>query len=268
MALSMRPTHLHLPARGATSISPEVQETFRKKREEFTVTPHCSECTGCGRPYIQVEKLRNWLKEKCPKDTDQTWADMCLDVANQGHHAGSLSLSDINAAGRECLLVFSILCKIGAPYLIQDFQRWGLTDTKLPITLLDLENELKSGSIDNATHLAKKFDESQWAFCPPRFDWSSTFACKKPTILPICRRGILSNKGGTALLWQIAVQEEFVGSSLREKSAKSKFTDTEFGIVSQDAGHSIRGLTDCWQVLSIRDQDLPRRPCRILPGGT
>lgn len=263
--MSMRPTLLQKPAHGLKLTSSEVQETFRKKREEFTVTPHCSECTGCGRPYIQVEKLRDWLKEK---HTDRTWADMCLDEVNQGHNAGSLSLSDINAPGRECLLVFSILCKIGASYLIQHFQRWGLTDTKLPITLLNLENELKSGSIDNATHLAKKFDESQWAFCPTKFDWSSTFACKKPTILPICRRGILSNKGGTALLWQIAVQEEFVGSSLRARSAKSKFTDSEFGTVSQDAGHSTGIVTDCWQVLSIRAQDLSRRPCRILQGGT
>lgn len=209
-----------------------MQKKFREKREELTVIPHCSECAGCGRPYIQVEKLRNWLKEKWSKNTDISWADLCLEASNQGNYAGSLTLSDINAPGRECLLVFSILCEIGAPGLIREFQRQGLTDTKLPITLLELETDLSQLSIDNASFLAEKFDERQWAFCPAKFDWSSPFACKKPTVLPICKRGILSNKGGTALLWQIAVQEEFVAPNLRRISARSQFDDPDFGIVS------------------------------------
>jgi hypothetical protein len=179
-----------------------------------------------------VEKLRNWLKEKYSKKTDTTWADLCLEAANQGQNAGSFSLSDIDAPGRVYLLVFSILYDIGEPSLIQIFQRSGLRDTKLPITLWELENKLKQALVPNATLVAGKFNERQWAFCPARFDWSSTFNCEKSTILPICRRGILTKKGGTALLWQIAVQEEFVGPSLRTKSSKSKFTDREFGIVS------------------------------------
>lgn len=247
--------------------SSEVQRKFREKREELTVIPHCSECTGCGRPYMQVEKLRNWLKESCSEHTDISWADLCLEAAKQGHNAGSLSLGDINAPDRPCLLVFSILCDIGTPSLIQEFQRRGLTDTKLPISLSDLEHELNHLPIDNAALLAKRFDDRKWAFCPVRFDWSSTFACKKSTVLPICRRGILSTKGGTALLWQIAVQEEFVGPSLRSISAKSKFNDTEFGPVSQNSGHhSVDQLTEYCEVLSVRAQDLSRWQSRILQG--
>ncbi|KIW73675.1 hypothetical protein PV04_01773 [Phialophora macrospora] len=227
------PTPLQKLGQGPKCPPPNMQTEFDKKVEEFTVIPQCNECSGCGRNYIQVEKLRNWLKEKYSKRPDTTRADLCLEAAMQGHNAGSLSLSDINAPDRECLLVFSILYAIGEPHLIQDFQRWGLTDSKLPISLLELEDELKQGSIPEADRLAKRFDQRQWAFCPARFDWSSTFACKKPTILPICRRGILSKKGGTALLWQIAVQEEFVGPKLRAVSARSKFPDPAFGICYQ-----------------------------------
>lgn len=256
MASILRPGQLLKPAHGPRYTPNDVESTFRHRLGQFTVKPRCSECTGCGRPYVQVEKLRIWLKEKCSKKTDTTWADLCLEAANHGHNAGYLSLSDINAPGRECLLVFSILYDIGAPSLIQDFQRWGLTDTKLPISLLDLENGLKAGSIDDATRLAQNFDERQWAFCPPRFDWSSQSRHKKPTVLPICRRGILSPKGGTAFVWQIAVQEEFVGPSLRAMSVKSRFTDSEFGIVSHSPSRADGCLANYCQVLSIRPENI------------
>ncbi|KAK5062484.1 hypothetical protein LTR84_004556 [Exophiala bonariae] len=233
MALSARPTHLQKPTHSPRYTASEVAKIFHDKIKELTVTPHCSKCAGCGRPYIQVEELRTWLKEKWSTHIDRSWADLCLEASNQGNKAGSLSLSDIDAPGSGCLLVFSILHDIGAPSLIRKFQRQGLIDRKLPINLSELENELSQLGIDNATILAGKFDERQWAFCPATFDLSSTIACKRTTVLPICRREILSTKGGTALLWQIAVQEEFIGPSLREQSAKSKFKDPKFGTCYQ-----------------------------------
>lgn len=215
--------------------SKSTRQIFKAKLTELTVDPQCHECPGCGSPYIQVERFQTWLKEKCSKRSETTWADQCLDAANQ-EDAGSLSLSDINAKGSECLLVFSILYDIGAPEQIQYFQRKMLTDSKLPISLLTLQNELEQragqGTSRPEADLARRFNERQWAFCPARFDWSSSFDCKKRTVLPICKRALLSTKGGTALLWQIAVQEEFVGQLLRTRSANSRFNDIDFGMVS------------------------------------
>lgn len=264
MAANLRPIPYPKPAHGFNLNPAEVERTFRDKVQHFTVTPRCSACSGCGRPYIQVQKLRHWLKEKCSKKPDTTWADQCLEAANKGHNVGSWSLSDINLDGRECLLVFSILYDIGEPGLIKHFRSHDLTDKKLPISLLELETKLK-GSTHDSTLLAQKFDMRQWAFCSYRFDWSSQFNFEKPTILPICRRGILSRSGGTALVWQIAIQEEFVGDSLRKISAKSRFHDNEFGVVGHCSEHGDGRLTNYSPVLSICPQDLSRRPYRVLP---
>ncbi|KAJ9602690.1 hypothetical protein H2200_012884 [Cladophialophora chaetospira] len=262
MVPSSRLNPLPKPAQAPTLSPADVERTFRDRLQHFTVTPVCGECRDCGRRrrYIQVEKLRNWLKEKCPQKPDTTWADQCLEAANQGYNAGSLSLGDINARGRECLLVFSILYDIGEPSLIQYFQMRNLTDTKLPISLLELETELK-GSSPNAAQLAQKFDKRQWAFCPTSFDWSSRFNCKKQEILPICRRAVLSRRGGTALVWQIAVQEEFVGPKLRTLSAKSKFYDEKFGICYQFAlktfrdGHAKFFEEECEAFWALREHN-------------
>ncbi|KAK5456970.1 hypothetical protein LTS15_004750 [Exophiala xenobiotica] len=216
-------------------------DSFSKKLKDLTVNPHCNECGGCGRPYIQVEKLRNWLKEKHPEKTDTTWADLCLGEVKQGHSAGSLSLRDIDAQDRECLLVFSILYDIRESSLTPDFQRWGFTDKRLPITLLELQNELKKSKVD-ASIVAQKFDERQWAFCPTR-------------------RGMLSDKGGNALVWQIGVQEEFVGPTLRTMSAKSKFADPDFGLCYQFVlktfrdGHGHQFKEECDAFWALREHD-------------
>ena len=231
MVPSLSPVHI-LPTHTTDYTPSEIFEIFKEKLQQITIKPECDQCEGCGRSYIQLEKLRHWLKEKSLKRASSTWADLCLQAGSQGYDNGSLSLKDINMPGRESLLVFSILYDMGASGLIEDFQRWEFEDNKLPINVLVLEAKLKEKNSAEATLLAEKFDKRQWTFCPAKFDDSRSFDCEKSRIVPICKRGLLSNKGGTSVLWQIAVQEEFVGEKLRQMSVKMTFTDPTFGVVS------------------------------------
>jgi hypothetical protein len=216
-------------------------------REFKEVLRGCTVEALCRRPYIRVVELIKWLESDAQPGVSRV--EILLDYAYRNRRSPALPLraDDVCKGEESCALVFSILLELDHGEFIDIFENQDLCDKKLPIPLSDLK-DLK----DRGFPYAEEFNKKQWAFCPANFDYHSR-NYHSDRILPICKREQISDKGGTARLWQIAVQEEFVKPNLKEKVPNSKFDDDMFGCVSRVYQQTCRFRGFCLLVHSNTD---------------
>jgi hypothetical protein len=188
----------------------------------------------CGRPYIRVAKLIKWLKSEASPGSRVSQVERLLYAAYHDRIELPISIRQVCRSDNCSLLVFSILLELGYGGLFDRFQRQGIVDKHLPIDLRNLKYLLEPLRLPNATELAGQFDRKQWAYCAVKFDLYLGQDYPKNRIIPICSKEEINTKGGTARLWQIEVQEEFVGQQLREVVSTSSFDSPhdDFGPVS------------------------------------
>ncbi|KAL8732449.1 MAG: hypothetical protein Q9181_003945 [Wetmoreana brouardii] len=103
--------------------------------------------------------------------------------------------------------------------LINAFTVENKSDWQLPLSPDDVERIFQTA---RASHLAPKFIEKQYRFCPAKFGYQRSANWNKDYVIPICRKSPI-NEGGTAHLWLIDVPEEFVEEGLRTESISSRF---------------------------------------------
>jgi hypothetical protein len=195
---------------------------------------------ACGRHYVLVTKLRNWMKSTIDPADDRTQAGRLLAVAYRRRDKPDLpiTLEQLSDGEDRCLLVFCILLELGWGALIDEFFRRDKVDKHLPISLLSLQEMVLTMHIYSPNTLADDFDKLQWKYCPARIELNMGRDFHKNRILPFCKREEINNKGATAQLWQIEVPEEFVGPKLRAvraavKDAKYDDPNDDLGPVSQ-----------------------------------
>lgn len=184
------------------------------------------ECTMeavCGRSYVLVTKLTNWLRSEVRwSGSNTTQAGRLLQAVYRHQNQPGRPINVENFSGVDCcLLVFCILLEVGAGELVHTFQRRGIVDRNLPTDLSSLRHKLND--LPNAEKLAMDFDEVQWRFCPARFELHCGHEHPKNMIIPICRKEKINSKGGTAQVWQIDVQEEFLSPRLKKVVSSSRF---------------------------------------------
>lgn len=210
---------------------------YRAKIKEFTLHG------ACGRPYILISKLTQWLRNKDDFEHNTTPAQRLLKAAYRCHHENEpvpISYDSLKAGGSSCLLVFCILLLLDYGHLVHRFQREGKVDNILPIPLYTLRTILDDYRLgvgmseEVADQLAARFNKKQWRFCPANFETGYPRNFGKDRVLPFCKKQKINSKGGTASLWQVEVPEEFVGPQLRKKVPNSRYkrTNDKVGYVS------------------------------------
>lgn len=204
-----------------------ILEFQKKVRGEWTMK------ATCDRPYVLIEQLRTWMRSKERPDSHDTQAGRLLRAAYcKWINNFQPVLSDQISTGEDCcLLVFSILLELGCGDLIHLFRRWNIVDGTLPRALSTLLASLSKQKTYNAEDIATRFEEEQWRFCPGRFELDRGRDYTAKWVIPICNREPVNNKGETATVSQIMVQEEFVGHKLRVAASSSQFNDPKFGSV-------------------------------------
>ena len=221
---------------------------FRKVLKDYTVPGLYR------REYIRVTLLTKWLESKAtPRDRQ---VDILLEYAYRQSHAPRLPISadDICRDGEKCILVFSILLEIDCGKLIDCFESHDLVDKNLPIPLLRLGEVLGDQKSSRGVLVAEEFNRKQWAFCPAKFDFDRSRQYHQDMVIPICRREKINDKGGTARLWQIEVQEEFVRPRLRAKILHSRYESPVFGPVSTDTPAATLSSTSIFSLLTDSHQ--------------
>ena len=182
---------------------------------------------ACRRSFVFVEELKKWLL-----DPDHTRVGDLLIAAYAGQLLPPPNISGINSIESDCsLLVFSILLSIHHGHLLDIFSR-NINDRDLPTEHAGearIQKFLDREHIPNAEEVARKFAQTKWSFCAPVFDLRTGHDYGTEVVLPIHKRRLMNDKGGTANLWEISVPEEFVSKKLRKAVADSRFLDKELG---------------------------------------
>ena len=195
----------------------------------------CTRQAVCGREYVLVRDLKKWLTDRAEPDGLVTQAGRLLMAAYASHTRFMPVTSTQISTGADCsLLVFSILLKLGVGHLIDQFQKLDFVDNQIPITRYTLQTELSNRThLPNVEKLAIQFDEAQWQFCPAQFDLAVYKEHYEKRVIPICQKRPIG-KGGTAEVWEISVQEHFVGREIQKMAQSSRFNDPNdnFGDVS------------------------------------
>lgn len=225
-------------------------------------------CTiqGCGGgQYVRKHMLRQWW-ESAPYSGARPGDRHIDSILESVYRHVTTVLPPIRADEicrdkNSCAIVFSILLKIGgieAGKYIHEYENNGIFDDLLPVALHDLKTR--------GLPYAEEFNQAQWAFSPPDFYLHRHRIYPAGTILPICMiEPINPGKGGTANLWQIAVQEEFVTPELRKKVKTCRFKHPVFGPVrncSMPLPCSI--FANMLQVLPICAEEVQGGQCSIL----
>lgn len=189
------------------------------------------ECTMkgvCGRDYILVRKLTEWLKSQkgdTSEGENQVARLLYQTYRNNGQPEFPISAEQVCAANNCAILVFSILLDIGYGHLIKDFHRHQIVDNQLPSPFQKLRAAFKSlRSPDVVDLAARKFYNRQWAFSPATFDLHLGQEWAENRVIPICNKEEI-NVGGTAKVYQIEVQEEFVSGQLKEVVSASRYNN-------------------------------------------
>jgi hypothetical protein len=234
----------------------------------------CTETAVCGREYIRVEKLTEWMRSVQP-GSRMTHAERLLYTVYQSEskHSPSPPVSSKALYHHEdgCLLVFSILLELGRGNLVARFRRLGIIDKQLPIDSSTLQNSLKNlkvKELPDPEELADRFNQLQWRFSAVKFNLDMDQEVPDNRVIPIRKMKRINRKGGTAEVWRIDVFEEFVGEDLREAVKSSVFFDNDaqcnvrsLPLLSsrpEPVRGTFNGPTNYRAVLQIRFEILPR----------
>jgi len=208
----------------------------------------CTVQAACGRSYVRTTKLTEWLNGQVGSNSQ---ASLLLGAAyrhrKQPHPP--VSSEEISSGDNCCLLVFSILLELGKGELIDHFQRLSIVDRLLHIDRQTLETKLQAmelapNQLPDVASLAEQFDAIQWRFCPAMFEFRVGLNHPPNKIIPFFKKEKINDKGGTAQLWQVAVQEEFVSDKIRKAVPNSRFHDATDGFGYVSSSPSIKMVFD------------------------
>lgn len=206
------------------------QESYRQTLDDFErELEACKVKAICGRTFLRIKRLAKWLK----KNTGTLlWA------AYSQENRSSLPINERQVQnstfGDGPILVFGVLLELKYGHFIDLFHSVRLAH-RLPHSLYDLETALKAGgdprlTEEDAIELARRFDNAQWRYCPPSFDWLHVQKHLPQHIIPIIRKEAINSKGGTAKVYQIAVLEDYVGKEMAELISFSKYQSEGDGL--------------------------------------
>lgn len=187
----------------------------------------------CGRSYVRILKLTQWLNSKVRSEGwEPTQVRLLLDYAysRRDRPTHPITKEQLCDSKDGCLLIFCILLELDRGDLIDKVWRQDKTDNDLPIDLRALRETFEELDVPDSDKVAADFDKQQWKYCAAKLDLNKGRQYPESKIMPFHRREEINKKGGTAQLWQIEVLEEFVGPSLREAVKESRYDPMDDGL--------------------------------------
>ena len=188
---------------------------------------------ACKRNYILVHRLKAWMNgiELGEKLNN---AGRLLQAVYNNHPRHQFQPVDSSSISRSSV-VFAILLKHDLGDLVHHFLKANITDDVLrtPSPPYQTLQHFLRDEKEYARKLTEIFDKDRWAFCPVeiRPEMDQTYLYDKQ-IVPFCKRQTINEKGGTAQVFQVLLQEDFVSDDLRETMDHSRVEDEDFGTVS------------------------------------
>ena len=209
-----------------------ILQTFKEK-----LNKEWKQKAACGRTYVLTDTLTAWMMKLEIPELMTNAARLLRAVYANDHRQMFQEMTShrISNGDNCCLLVFSMLLELGYGDLIDIFQKVGIVDKSLASSDYhygQLRHEFKRYHIPNIGKIIDDVEKNKWSFCPaPIWPYAQKIFDGGRWVLPFCKRERINEKGGTADLWQVLVQEEFVPPNLRATISGSKLRDKTFGWV-------------------------------------
>lgn len=231
----------------ATPMSAKISDIFNHKLQNEWKLKAC-----CGREYYLTGEIVKWMRRN---DTNMQTinAGLLIAEAYEGNYVHYPSSATIANGEDRCLVVFAILLELRYGHLIDDFRRYSITDKRLPVRVVsEIEPLLsylkKKEQIQDKLEFWDRFQERMWLYCPCSLELGMRSTFLDPVhgrwIMPFCERQRINMKGGTAQVWEVAVQESLVSLKLAAAVGRSKYKDATRGTVSYTC-HSHLRETNC-----------------------
>ncbi|KAI1760751.1 hypothetical protein GGR53DRAFT_62938 [Hypoxylon sp. FL1150] len=191
---------------------------------------------SCGRHYYRTNDILKWMRSSSPNKRISN-TDRLLIEAHEAYEP-TLKIPNSDEVDNQdscCLNVFAVLLELNYGHLILLFQRYRITDKSFH----DLPNKesleqdlLRKALISDAKDFWERFQEKMWLYpCPLGLHMTSAFLDpgRGRWVMPFCKRQPISMKGGTASVYEVAVEESLVPLSLQAKISSSAYDDNDHG---------------------------------------
>lgn len=193
----------------------------------------------CQRRIVHVEAMKQWWLRKTSATGDQTKLLRVLDeMPAADHQRFPLQPQKLFTGGRSGLVVFSLLLKLDRGQLMDRFYDSGIVDNYLPIVRdrvlrENLRHIMPRNEVDA---VLQEFHEQKWQFCPMDLSLDMSHSLHDTHVVPpFCHKIKLGDKGGTAAVYWVAVQEDLISDvRLRTAIEDSLYADEVYGMVSFD----------------------------------
>ena len=198
----------------------ECFKTFQHKLQEYTVQPK-ARSDWTPQPFVLTAKLTEWLVATVDGRQDSNIA-ILIDAV----HKDCIKLPkppDRKGGKKKCLLTFCILLELQQGHLLDCFLRSNIYDETLPLRLNHLEDKLQGAlehfAPNNTTNapahdLAVRFDKVQWKYFPVELGYGDENDFLRPRVFPFVDQQLITQKGGTAEVFEVAVPEAYVDKEL------------------------------------------------------
>ncbi|KAH7128547.1 hypothetical protein B0J11DRAFT_273614 [Dendryphion nanum] len=207
-----------------------------------------AEDCACERPFVDFQEVIRWMKRSDSDDSAQSGEAfpnarrLLIEIHDKmkKHRVFPFPVKHQSILeGRNCcILVFCVLLELGCGELIDIFQDAGVYDSSLKFALpSSLSETLQSNHISHVADLLASFEERKWSYLPLdlRLEMDENFE-RQNFVIPFCRRRQVNDKGGTASVFHVLIQEKFIEDpDLKNALKKSLLTDPQFGLCYQMA---------------------------------
>jgi hypothetical protein len=176
-----------------------LRQEYLNKLEDLTVkpfiTPIKGEPTVSDQHFVLTKQLKTWMTEIPPGSKHSIGKRLLYKTYWAGGH--DLPPLEVDYALNTCVLVFCILLELDCAYLLHEFVRYGLRDSKFPKDDIALEQSLKKMGYLKQDDMSKLsgFGDTQWKYFPAHLERDMDIVWSLKRRLPFCDRQPLSDKG-------------------------------------------------------------------------
>jgi hypothetical protein len=243
------------PSSGSSHSSLEGAEVLKLFKDNMR--KHWTHTAVDGRSYVRTKRMICWMEESKLNNETPNGA-LLLDAVYDAVKKSAFEfspvewehISSVNST-EGCIVTFGLLTALGYGHLIHIFRQYDVQDHSLRrngtiIQPASLEDQF--GSTAHLETFINKFERRRWEFCPVEFSINmDTDLHGGRRVLPFCRTLRINQKGATAQLYEVAVEEDFVLPCLRNVIMGTRYPDPEFGLVcgKHFAFHKISSSSSC-----------------------
>ncbi|KAI0857438.1 hypothetical protein F4860DRAFT_359654 [Xylaria cubensis] len=184
-----------------------------------------------GRKYIRTRRMIEWMRA-----ADPTNGGLLLENVYEAYRKPSrvfLPVEWEEISDGNYIVMFGFLIDLGYGHLIHIFRQHNIQDNDLCKPASPVKRSMLEAKIQNPADLQSfmdNFEHRRWEFGPVEFHQGMDLNLNDgQRVLPFCRRQRINDKGATADLYEVTVEEDFITGSLREVIKGTIYSDKAFG---------------------------------------